>query len=87
MTIQTQQTQNYGAFLDRVGELAGKRAAQALGARGGKKRAARVAESKDCELCRDPMSTNITPEIIAKHREHQRAALAAKQVRRAEELN
>lgn len=77
---------NYGAFLDKIGDIAGKRAAQVLGSRGGKKRASRAAEAKDCELCRNPMSTNITPAIISKHREHQRAA-AAIAPRNREELN
>lgn len=61
------------AFLGAVQELGAKKAAQALGSRGGRKRAENAARKKTqagCRLCKDAFSTNLTVEEVEAHRAH-----------------
>jgi hypothetical protein len=63
------------AFLTSMSELSARRAAQALGSRGGRrsaeKRAIRRATSS-CPLCADPLRSDVTIAMISTHREHDR---------------
>jgi hypothetical protein len=74
---QAKQVEALTSFLTAMSELSMKRAASALGARGGRTTAKRKAAAKAvagvraCPLCRDPMSRNISVEILAEHRKHE----------------
>lgn len=65
-----------GSFLEKMGELSIKRAAQALGSRGGQKRAERAkakreaVDNRECRLCRDPFSTHLSIAEVEQHRLH-----------------
>lgn len=75
---QTKQIESVSGLLTNLGELSIKRAAQALGARGGKRRADRAAARKqsaavirECRLCRNAAISNPTAAEIVAHSAHE----------------
>ena len=75
LDAQASQIEAVGGLLAKMSELSTKRAAQALGSRGGRARvrnelARRSAASGGCPLCVNPMFRDVTVEIIAEHRKH-----------------
>jgi hypothetical protein len=78
---QAKQVEAITGFLEKMSELSMRRAASALGSRGGqvsaKRKAARIAVAAErksgCLLCRDPLARNISVETIVRHREHEEA--------------
>lgn len=75
---QAKQIEAFSGLLSNLSELSMKRAAQALGARGGKRRADRAAERKratqvspDCRLCKNPAISNPTATEIVAHQAHE----------------
>lgn len=70
---QSKQVEALTAFLAQIAELSSRKMAQALGSRGGKKRAANAVIAKKatgCPLCIDPNRRDVTNEMISRHREH-----------------
>jgi hypothetical protein len=73
LDAQSKMLETNTSFLAQVNELAVKRAAQALGSRGGRKRAENAQRKKTkehCPLCQDSQATKITIEDIQEHRRH-----------------
>lgn len=69
-----------GNFLANAGELALRGAASAMGQRGGRATARNRAAKRvpptarpvvECELCRNPLTRNVTVESIMRHRQHE----------------
>lgn len=78
LEAQARQIETMSDFLSKMSELSAKRAAQALGARGGRKRAANAAaarkvsrETSYCRLCLNPSITNPTVGEIMAHNAHE----------------
>jgi hypothetical protein len=77
LDAQATQIEAVSTLLTKMADLSTKRAAQALGARGG-----RISQQKrrekgqgaflnvGCPLCRDPLFTGVTVELINAHRAH-----------------
>lgn len=78
LEAQARQIETMSDFLTKMSELSAKRAAQALGSRGGRKRAANAAaarkvsrETSYCRLCLNPSITNPTVGEIMAHNAHE----------------
>jgi hypothetical protein len=73
LEAQAKMVETNGHFLNEMSQIQVRKAAQALGTRGGRKKAVNAQARKlisGCALCQDPMRQDVTVEMIARHREH-----------------
>lgn len=87
---QSKQIEAISTLLEKMSELSMKRAAQALGSRGGRKRAEndarrraltnKTASGPACRLCRNPAITNPTVQEIIEHNQHEIAEHEPRQI-------